>query len=413
MTNSEKRQAIANKVISREGKNQYTQSDKRYLVDQGYSDCSSLTQWAHEEVLGINIGDNTEAQINSRRLTTVDVPIKNGVPDQSYLLPADLLYFRGTNTGRKASQYVGHVEMYIGGGQLSGHGSGVGPTRKNMAEYCMKRQSQSSPVPAGNRGLICVRRAVVGEDTSDRDYILTLYTSLLEREADESGMNTWLNLLASGGSREDIKNGILHSDEYKRKCEDFVAELYETLLGRISSDSEATEWVQRMQIGMSKEEVRAGFTNSAEYRKKFVSDLYRNLLGREPKEDEVNSWIQYMANGMSEEEVLAGFTNSSEYRRKYISDLYRTLLGREPKENEISSWLEAMEGGLSEDEVRDGFINSTEYRRNYVTNLYETLLNRTPTSEEVNSWVTYMANGMSEEEVRAGFVNSEEYKRNH
>lgn len=411
MTNSEKRQAIANKVISREGKNQYTQSDKRYLVDQGYSDCSSLTQWAHEEVLGINIGDNTEAQINSNRLTTVDVPIKNGVPDQSYLLPADLLYFRGTNTGRKASQYVGHVEMYVGNGQLSGHGSGVGPTRKNMAEYCMKRQSQSSPVPAGNRGLICVRRAVTGDDTSDREYITSLYNTLLEREPDESGMNTWLNTLASGGTRNDVKNGILHSEEYKRKCQAYVTGLYETLLCRTPKEAEVNDWVQRMQGGMSKEEVRGGFTNSVEYRKNYVTSLYRDLLGREPKAEEVDSWVKCMNEGMSAEDVKLGFINSTEYRRNYVTNLYRDLLDREPKAEEVDSWVSEMANGMSADDVKLGFTNSTEYRRKYVKELYTTLLNRTPKDEEVESWVKCMAEGMSEEDVRLGFINSEEYKR--
>ena len=69
MTNKEKRAALVAKIKSREGKNQYTQSSKRDQVSSGYSDCSSLQQWVYEQVLGVNIGDNTEAQMLSKKLT--------------------------------------------------------------------------------------------------------------------------------------------------------------------------------------------------------------------------------------------------------------------------------------------------------------------------------------------------------
>ena len=63
MTYSEQRAALVAAVISREGKNQYTQGSKRDQVASGWSDCSSLMRWAHEEALGVYIGGNTEAQI--------------------------------------------------------------------------------------------------------------------------------------------------------------------------------------------------------------------------------------------------------------------------------------------------------------------------------------------------------------
>ena len=172
MTNAEKRRALADKVISREGKNTYTQGSKRNQVANGYSDCSSLDRWAYKEVLDIDIGSNTEAQIKSKNLTTIDVDIKDGIPDESKMLPGDLLFFRGRSEKRSASDYVGHVEMYVGNGEISGHGSGIGPTRKNLVEYCRKRQKSSSPVPAGNRGLICVRRAVLDQEEMTPEIII-------------------------------------------------------------------------------------------------------------------------------------------------------------------------------------------------------------------------------------------------
>lgn len=219
MTVTNKRAAVVTAVKSREEQNTYTQGSKRDQVASGWSDCSSLVRWAYQQV-GIEIGGNTEAQIVSKQLYNVVVPIDSGVPRESYLLPGDLLYFRGRDTGRKATKYVGHVEMYVGNGEISGHGSGIGPTRKNMVDYCRQRQASSSPVPAGNRGLICVRRAValIEEDPqSDHDYVASLYRDLLDREPDADGLNGWVAALRDGMSREDVRQGFLGSEEYQSK----------------------------------------------------------------------------------------------------------------------------------------------------------------------------------------------------
>ncbi|WP_434310490.1 DUF4214 domain-containing protein [Hominifimenecus sp. rT4P-3] len=219
MINNDKRQALTDAVKNREGKNIYTQGSKRDKVDSGWSDCSSLVQWAYRKI-GIEIGDNTEAQMQCKQLYNVAVPIDAGVPREADLMPGDLLYFRGRDTSRSATQYVGHVEMYVGNGQISGHGSGIGPTRKNMVNYCQQRQASSSPVPVGNRGLICVRRAAVlteDDQQSDQDYVTDLYCDLLGREPDSSGLNGWVKQLLEGMSREEVRQGFLQSKEYQWK----------------------------------------------------------------------------------------------------------------------------------------------------------------------------------------------------
>ena len=274
MSYNEQRVALVSMVESREGKNQYTQSSKRDQVADGWSDCSSLVRWAHQEALGIYIGDNTEAQINSDKLTTADVPISNGVPDESTMLPGDLLFFRGRDTSRKASQYVGHVEMYVGNGQCSGHGSGVGPTRKNMEDYCKQRQESNSPVPVGNRGLICVRRAVTGMDPD-------------EQKGDWDGVDK----------------------------EKFVRDLYVQQLGREADKEGLADWLRFIDEGHSFLEVYQGFTESAEGRRRFVREQYHHLLGREGRDDEVNFWVQQMVAGKSQEDVFKGFVDSEEYKR--------------------------------------------------------------------------------------------------
>lgn len=277
----EKRLALVAKMESREGKNTYTQSTRRSRVDSGYSDCSSLVHWVYKEVLGINIGDDTVGQIRTKKLTTIDAGIRDGIPDEKKLLPGDLLFFRGSDTGRKAADYVGHVEMYVGNGELSGHGFGIGPVRKNMAEYCRARRERSAPAPINNRGLICVRRALPA-DTSD--------------------------YAASSASPEGkASSGV----SWKVKLE----ELYVTALGRLPDPEGLAFWEQQLKNGKSWEEISDAVIDSSEGRKRYVRELYTFLLGREPDAAGMEAWLNVLEHGGTRAEVFRGFLESEEYHR--------------------------------------------------------------------------------------------------
>ena len=274
----EKRLALVAKMESREGKNTYTQSTRRSRVDSGYSDCSSLVHWVYKEVLGINIGDDTVGQIRTKKLTTIDAGIRDGIPDEKKLLPGDLLFFRGSDTGRKSADYVGHVEMYVGNGELSGHGFGIGPVRKNMAEYCRARRERSAPVPINNRGLICVRRALPADNS---DYA------------------------ASSASPE----GIASSGEF---WEVKLEELYVTALGRLPDPEGLAFWEQQLKSGKSWEKISDAVIDSSEGRKRYVRELYTFLLGREPGAAEMEAWLNVLEHGGTRAEVFREFLESEE-----------------------------------------------------------------------------------------------------
>ncbi len=159
MTADGKRKLVVQGALSRKGKNTYTQHyEKRYLVDDGFGDCSSTVRHWFKKILNIDIGLNTEAQIKSKLGKVVELDIVNGVPDESKMKPADCLYFRGKDDSRYLG--VGHVEMYIGNGEIFGHGSGKGGTIKNMKTYCTSRQKAKSTTKLKNTGLICVIRFI-------------------------------------------------------------------------------------------------------------------------------------------------------------------------------------------------------------------------------------------------------------
>lgn len=116
MTAQEKRNQLVNSALTRKQKNQYSQDvNKRTLIEKGYGDCSGTTWYWYKKLFNMNIGTNTEAQINSKLGKRVNLTITNGIPDESKMRKGDLMYFRGTNNAR--TEGVGHVEMYIGNGQ--------------------------------------------------------------------------------------------------------------------------------------------------------------------------------------------------------------------------------------------------------------------------------------------------------
>ena len=154
---------------SRVGLNGYTQGSKRKyfwgypdnkvgnMSQAGYSDCSSAVRAAILAAVSIDIGSNTNAQIKNRAKGKIVHETEGYYPDESQLLPGDCLYFKG-NSGHALD--VGHVEMYIGNGQICGHGSGTGPKIKDMREYCQSRADSR------RRYFMAIRWVAEGEETN-------------------------------------------------------------------------------------------------------------------------------------------------------------------------------------------------------------------------------------------------------
>ena len=141
--------SVVNLVISREGKNSYTQNQNlRFKGGEGYSDCSALMYWAYKTAYGIDIGTYTEPQsLRGKQVGEINKL------DTSIMKPGDLVFYRGHSDIDKSRPYgIGHVEMYIGNNTLMGHGWGIGPTRKDINTYrredfCMVRRYYDGTTP--------------------------------------------------------------------------------------------------------------------------------------------------------------------------------------------------------------------------------------------------------------------------
>lgn len=293
----------ANEVVgyvkSREGKNQYTQSDKRTQVGSGYSDCSSLVWWAYQKI-GYNVGDYTGAQIVSDEMTDIAARIANGIPDVSAMLPGDLIFFK--RPGSSYPKEVGHVEMYIGDGtRCIGHGSGTGPTVKDVKSYCKQRYESG-------KGAICVRRL---KDIYYGVQIDGFYQNILNRNPSDDEANIWLRLANMGMPISNIRNGFVYSEENNR----IIANLYTKYLKRDAKQDEIDFWKKQEENGNNYKDNLGGIVYSEENKRR-IKSLYEKYLGRTPREDEVHWWCGWEYNN-DNSDVEGGILGSEEYSRNH------------------------------------------------------------------------------------------------
>ncbi len=99
-----------------------------------------------------------------------------------------------------------------------------------------------------------------------------MYTEVLGRRPDDSGLNSWCDNILSNTTKANIidvsTNGFLHSQEFLNKGLDdteYVKVLYRAYLGREADQAGLNDWLSRLSNGTSRDEVAAGFAGSQEF----------------------------------------------------------------------------------------------------------------------------------------------------
>ena len=230
--------------------------------------------------------------------------------------------------------------------------------------------------------------------------------------------------------------------------DDFVERCYTVTLDRGSDPDGFADWKDQLLNGRAVGiEVAYGFLFSPEYTRKnkdndaYLKDLYMLFMGREPDESGYNDWMGKLNSGVSRLEVFAGFANSQEfynicesygitagryvmgYDRKtinnvnlYVERMYKICLGRIGDKDGQKNWVEKLiTKQISGSECARSFIFSKEYTNlglsdeAFVENLYLAMFGRPSDADGKNNWLYGLKNGMTRDEVFAGFANSVEF----
>jgi hypothetical protein len=196
-------------------------------------------------------------------------------------------------------------------------------------------------------------------------YVQQLYQDLLHRDADPSGLATWVGKLNAGAPLTEVSIGITSSREYQAGI---VDGFYVQYLGRHADPAGLDDWVNQMQSGLNAEVIRAGILASDEYyarvggtHEAYVTALYHDLLGRAPDPAGYADWLGKLNAGASREEIASGINDSDETRTIVITGYYQDFLHRDPDPAGLETWINNLESGMSQPDIITAFVTSPEY----------------------------------------------------
>ncbi len=230
------------------------------------------------------------------------------------------------------------------------------------------------------------------------EFVNRLYTNLLQREADDSGLVSWTDVLKSGREQGvKVAQGFIDSKEFKSRTisnTEYIKILYRTFLGREADTAGLNSWLSVLDSGLSRMHVFKGFAESDEFTKicqqygiqrgnavlmapmdqnegvtKFVARCYELCLGRKGDESGLNGWCNQILTGANTPKQAAyGFVFSNEFKSKNLSDtdyiktLYRVFMDREADGAGLNAWVNVLKNGQSREHVFNGFADSPEFQ---------------------------------------------------
>jgi hypothetical protein len=202
----------------------------------------------------------------------------------------------------------------------------------------------------------------------------------------------------------------------------FIARLYIGVLGRSGSALELSGWNALLAAGQTQQQIAQSFLSSgeaaplaAQSNTQFVATLYQTLLGRSPSASESNGLVSQLGNGTSRALVLASIAGSAESQQALsgatqalwvptangtlVDATYQTAFGRLP--DMPAPWITALNAGLSVTAFEQSFASQAEYvtlhgsqgAADLVTSLYQNGLGRAPSAAELANNVTALNGG--------------------
>lgn len=230
-----------------------------------------------------------------------------------------------------------------------------------------------------------------------KNFVIRLYELVLGRTPETNGLANWYNALVTGSQTgAQAAQGFFFSEEFLNKNTsdtEYIETLYRTMLGRASDQNGMNYWKSNLKTGFSRTYIYRGFAESAEFSQicanagivrgsvamtesrdqnpgvtGFVSRLYSIAFSRTPDAGGLNNWTAAILGGArTPEQVGYEFFFSTEMKMKNLSDeefvtlLYRVFLDREPDKNGINDWVGCMKAGMKRDAILYGISKSAEF----------------------------------------------------
>ncbi|HEU0043135.1 DUF4214 domain-containing protein [Sphingomonas sp.] len=225
-----------------------------------------------------------------------------------------------------------------------------------------------------------------------------LYAAVLDRSADQAGLESWLDRMHDDGWTLDrVADAFLRSPEFQASGANvagnaaFVDFLYRRVLDRAADAAGRADWIARLDAGLARSDALLFFSESGEHKAQtasmtaggwFETDdayqtvalLYDSFAGRRPDAAGLIGWAEALKGGtMTLSQVAAGFAASDEFRTRtagldrgqLVDFMYQNTLDRPPDAPGRAHWIAQLDGGLSTGDMLLLFATSTEHQYLY------------------------------------------------
>ena len=272
-------------------------------------------------------------------------------------------------------------------------------------------------------GSVDVAPPATGARAKIEAFVKRCYQLILNREADQGGLQGWSDALETGaGQACQIIDGFVRSPEYVNRNlgnAESVDILYQTMLNRAADEGGKAGWVDALEKGYTLQHIINGFCGSAEFTS--ICNEYgitagnllvqgvlvkREAIAPEGEEEAPVVYVNYSSEYTNEEKI-----------RAFVEHCYEAVFGREGDAEGIEAYTKLiLEGKKTPKRVAYEIIFSAEFQNNlpgneaFIRILYRLYFNRDADPEGLAGWIAMLENGASLEEIVNGFATSEEFK---
>jgi hypothetical protein len=196
----------------------------------------------------------------------------------------------------------------------------------------------------------------------------------------------------------------------------FVANVYQSLLGRQVDDTGLSYWSDLLDGGLWRSQVVSAIEASQEYESDEVQALYERILDRPADSSGLGGWVGLLAHGGTAEQVEAQLLGSTEYIARhgssatgFLQGLYEKVLGRAIDPAGLQGWSQVLGTGAPRSAVADAIVTSLESDGDVIEVIYSRYLHRPADSVGLQSFLGEMQQGATGAVVSATILSSDEY----
>jgi len=205
--------------------------------------------------------------------------------------------------------------------------------------------------------------------TPNQRFVAAVFQNLLKRTADPDGLNFWTGQLDQGVSQTAVLQGIETSPSNAYRIV-VINGYYQRFLHRTVDQAGLTFFLNLLANGGTDEQVAAMVLGSSEYfqtrggssNNGFLTAMYQDLFNRAPDANALSNFTQALASGAATRtQVAAVVLASPEYEHTLIQSDFQLLLHRSADNTGLAFYTNSFAGGARDEDVLNSIFASPEF----------------------------------------------------